>query len=161
VPRPRMFDEPVTISLRLERYLVETLKDMAFKRQTTLSDLIRTIIKNSLAAKRPERSKEENEPFKKIDFREIGLTDEYYYIRDELLDIQSKIESSIERLGTWPSELIKKFKTTLRKARQVLLRMNKVPDYIYDDYDDFKKWVNSLWKRKIEVIRRMKKRRTN
>jgi len=156
-----MFDEPVTISLRLERYLVETLKDMAFKRQTTLSDLIRTIIKNSLAAKRPERSKEENEPFKKIDFREIGLTDEYYYIRDELLDIQSKIESSIERLGTWPSELIKKFKTTLRKARQVLLRMNKVPDYIYDDYDDFKKWVNSLWKRKIEVIRRMKKRRTN
>ena len=161
MPRPRMFDEPVTISLRLERYLVETLKDMAFKRQTTLSDLIRTIIKNSLAAKRPERSKEENEPFKKIDFREIGLTDEYYYIRDELLDIQSKIESSIERLGTWPSELIKKFKTTLRKARQVLLRMNKVPDYIYDDYDDFKKWVNSLWKRKIEVIRRMKKRRTN
>jgi len=161
VGRPKTLNRPVTISIRIDEVLAKKARELAKNRKTTVSEIVRAALTNYILSLDEKSQEKEEELYKKIDFREIGLTDEYYYIRDELLEMQRKIEHAIERLNTWPTELILKFKKTLRKARFVLLRMKQVPDYIYNDYDDFKKWANSLWKRKIEVIRRMKNRRAN
>ena len=138
MPRPRKLRNPRTISVRLDEEEFRGLEELAKRKRKTISDLIRSAIANLLA----EKGKTiKNESPKEIDFRTIGLMQEFWELRDELRKLQERIIYYTEKLQQLPEGLLEKYRSNLKKARKVLLRMGKVPIDIFQEYDELWGWL--------------------